>query len=308
LNESHERSVSPNHWSDGAETDDDGNEVEQASSGTASKNQSYDSTSSSPATPRSQVNTSGSSSQTTTPLKPESSSRSPRPATEGNWTTYVVVAIGIVFIVLAVFLSKIPNGSSNPPTSTIKKCDGFFKLSTNYPSYGQDVFLSLKFGVEDLLNKDPCRPSVFLFVHDGEIRSFINQVVAETVKCLQTAGPILLSSQDFKNPEMKQDYGSALAKYKEPLEESSILVVYDLDDVPGVAAQAFHTICDTYNPLVEKAIILLTLRVTKNQINATENANEIAEMKLKQGWVDLADDKLEPLIARVTDQVFVLKS
>jgi hypothetical protein len=215
--------------------------------------------------------------------------------------------IGLILLVLAVWSQK-SNSTTNLPESTIKHCEGFHDLSTKYPTYDQDMFLMLKFGVEDLLNKDPCRPSVFLFVHDGEIRSFIHRVAALSVECLKTTSPIELTSQDFKNPEMKKDYGFALAKYKLPLQKSSVMVVYDLDDVPAITAQAFHTICDTYNPLVEKAIILMTLKVSQSQINATENANEIAETMLKQGWTDLADDKLGPLIARVTDQVFVIKS
>jgi hypothetical protein len=187
-----------------------------------------------------------------------------------------VLFIGVSAIVLCLLTNFKSTKNTVAEVPSEKKCEGFHQISQQFPSYEQDIFLSLKFGVEDLLNKDPCRPSVFLFVHDDPqniIEGFINKVVANVQQCLDTSEPLMLDSSHFKTNAMLNDYGNFLVKYKTQLTQSSVMVVYDIAEIPATVAQAFHTICDTINPLVQKAIILLTLQVSKSQMNATGDFN-----------------------------------
>jgi hypothetical protein len=55
-------------------------------------------------------------------------------------------------------------------------------------------------------------------------------------------------------------------------------------------------------------IVFVNLLLNHIWVSSAENANVIAEERLTERWGKLAEDKLSPLIARVTDQVFLIRS
>jgi hypothetical protein len=84
------------------------------------------------------------------------------------------------------------------------------------------------------------------------------------------------------------------------------MIVKDLHKIPGIVAQSFHWFCDTVTPLVDKAIYLFTMKAS-GVTHAQDNPSMVAENELRKLWNGhLDEDKLMPLIMRITDNVMVI--
>jgi hypothetical protein len=71
-------------------------------------------------------------------------------------------------------------------------------------------------------------------------------------------------------------------------------------------AQSFHWLCDTVTPLVDKAIYLFTMKIS-GVGHANDKPCEVAEKELKKLLsAQLDEDKLIPLIVRITDSVMII--
>lgn len=115
--------------------------------------------------------------------------------------------------------------------------------------------------------------------------------------------PIELNTKDFSSDAATDDYGVIVAMYKENKKEGGVALVANLNEIPAETARALHAICDTYEPIAHKAVIFLTL-VPKTTEGRPVN---IAEKTLTDIWKSkITDYELDPLLARVTDQVFLL--
>jgi len=133
-----------------------------------------------------------------------------------------------------------------------------------------------------------------------------------------------MKKEDF-GPGMK-DYGLAIERFKANVKEGKVFLIVNLNDVSSISyiilrypkelpnlqiapsgARALHTICDTYSPIVEDAVIFLTLRTFNT--TAVSNSVQLATDTLYDLWAkELGDNELDPLITRVTDQVLHLRS
>uniref|UniRef100_A0A182K3I7 Uncharacterized protein n=1 Tax=Anopheles christyi TaxID=43041 RepID=A0A182K3I7_9DIPT len=137
---------------------------------------------------------------------------------------------------------------------------------------------------------------------------FISNVITITTSCFGGTKPIQLVGGHFKRSDIQKDYGVFLAQQKEDLQQQRIMVVRNLEDIPAQAAQAFHTICDTQEPLVDNAVIYLTLDMSRvrNVYELTEeSAMSEAERSLRALWKNsLPPEVLESLITRLTENVY----
>ncbi|KAH8322620.1 hypothetical protein KR059_001515 [Drosophila kikkawai] len=211
------------------------------------------------------------------------------------------------------------------PAPTFKTCS-FDTLRNVQPKQQDKVWLALQKGIEGLINKKDYHPSVFLFLHqDPKLQNFINAVASEASKCYGKFMPLQLLLLNIKKcistggPSQlihmsKEDFGpgldnSALAieRFKAKVKDGKVFLIVNLNEIAPNGARALHTICDTYSPIVEDAVIFLTLRTFNT--TAARNSVELATDTLYDLWSkELRDNELDPLIARVTDQVLLLNS
>lgn len=77
--------------------------------------------------------------------------------------------------------------------------------------------------------------------------------------------------------------------------------------IPGTAAQAFHVMCDTVSPLVSRLIVYMTMHIDPMYNDNKFQLLEYVEENLKSNWSDLQPNIFDPLLARVTDQILLLK-
>lgn len=228
-----------------------------------------------------------------------------------TWTPIIIIFVMVIGVFLSVSSSSETKRSASD--STRRNCS-FDTLRSKFPQQVPYLWHSLRTGIENVLNDRPTRPSVFFFAHNDSALAaqLLTEIVDQTEKCMQNnEGPLRLSSADFNNAEMERDYGVAIDKYHKPLESSGILLVTDANKISANVAQAFHTICDVHSPFVERAVIFLTMQLDDDLNNDKVASAPIlvrVEEQLKRNWSNLNMNILQPLIARVTDQVLLLVS
>ncbi|EDW33952.1 GL21850 [Drosophila persimilis] len=210
---------------------------------------------------------------------------------------YAVIAL-ILAISLSMFYGQFYTAE--------KRCD-FENLRRIKPIQSERVWRALQKGIEGLINKRDPRPSVFLFLHeDKSLMTLIENITIEASGCFGRPGKLMhMSIDDFAPPT--EDYGFGIAQFQKKLKDGKVFRIVSLNEIPPSSARALHTICDTYSPIAADAVIFLTLQT----FNTTDSGNsvELAWETLFELWgTHLADNELDPLITRVTDQVLHLKA
>lgn len=192
-------------------------------------------------------------------------------------------------------------------------CPQFRELTKHFLHQDMMLWKSLKVGIENVLNENPAKPSVFLLAYTDldTTQNLMANILNATANCMQTTRPIQLNGATFATAEMIKDYGEIIAKYRDQLKREKILYVSDVNETPAAAAQVFHTICDTVEPLVDKAVIFFTVYLEPdNHEQSPASVLHKVEKVLETNWLNKAvsENTLKALIGRVTDQVFLLRS
>lgn len=225
----------------------------------------------------------------------------------GNSLSLVIA--GVVICLIAAAIAKYCL-SRSPPVK-FQHCDQFVtELRPKYPTIDPMLWTTLNVSVNRALYRKPGEPSTFIFLYDSSSvqKALVEDVIEITSRCFDETQPIRLTNADFETPEIAADYGAFLQQYKRPLEERGIMVVQNLDQVPAKAARALFTICDSYGPLVERAVIFFTIDISQRQrevSDSDQSPTEMAENLLRDQWRNgLKGDTLVPLLVRLTENVF----
>ncbi|XP_055373505.1 uncharacterized protein LOC129606903 [Condylostylus longicornis] len=221
-----------------------------------------------------------------------------------NILLFLLIAIVIGFVFVKTDYSALYGYATKP-----RLVCNFNRLIKRYPSEDKSLWVALKYGIEDILNlENPEGPSVYLFMRDNSSTAvntnFVEDIAYLTASCFdKELEPITFTKDDFDS----DDYGIAIAKYKKDIHDGGVLVVtVNLNEVPGAAARALHTICDKFSPIVRKVVIFLSLIIDPKSEGLPL---QIAEDTLRTLWrSSLTRNELDPLIVRVSDSVFRLKS
>lgn len=187
-------------------------------------------------------------------------------------------------------------------------CEHFLELQSKYPNTDDMLWPTLIVSVDRAINDNPGEPGTFIFLYNSSSvgQSLLDDVTRIAIECFGSGGAIIWpTSNDFATAEIAQDYGTALDLYRKKLETQKVLVVQELDRVPPTAAKIFFTICDSFEPLVHRAIIFFTIDVSGQPRQANQSATAVAEGILKGLWRgELHPNVLDPLLVRLTENVF----
>lgn len=210
-------------------------------------------------------------------------------------------SLWLFVLVLAVLLAVVgfslnPTKPSNGSLKSANDCSLFDQLQNSFPHQDQKLFKSLKVGAESFSHGELM--VVTLFSTDMEIINSIMQgVIKATQKCInQSEDPINLNSIQL-NTKM-------VADYKEELTRRSIMVINNVEEAQASKVSSLHAFCDTYNPLVSRSIIFITVKVPSKPPGKPV---EYITNFLNQRWKTLPDHVRNPLITRMLDQTFFLK-
>lgn len=227
-------------------------------------------------------------------------------------STLFYIAIVIVVIV-AILASVFMVSRFADKNVAFKKteCPQFKEMSKEFVHQDQQLLKSLKVSIENVINQTPAEPSVFLLAYNDPETSkhLMTKILNATANCMQSQNPIQLEGETFVTDAMLKDYGEIIEAYRKPLETAGILYVSDVNKTPAMAAQVFHSICDTITPLVSRSVIFFTMYVEQDDRNMSPNQiSKLVENQLISNWDAINHNTLNALIGRVTEQVFLLRS
>lgn len=227
-------------------------------------------------------------------------------STEDPSFIYILVVIGSILLGCLVFFLF----SMKAAPKRIE-CPQFKELTKDFTNQDTLLWKSLKVGIENVVNQTPAQPSVFLLAYNDAqtSKSVMTKILNATANCMKSRDPIKLEGGSFVTEAMIKDYGEIITAYRKRLEHEGILYVEDVHKIPAQAAQAFHSICDTITPLVERSVIFFTMYVSEyDEKMSPQEIHRLVETQLENNWIDINHNTLKALIGRVTDQVFLLHS
>lgn len=213
-------------------------------------------------------------------------------------TSKIMIFCGLIlFVIIALVLSS----SENISLDDIKK---------EFPLQDQDFWLAVESGLNEVVRFE--KPSIFLLMYKENGESTTDRLltnISTYASCVLNKNcelkPIILSSDDLiDNDVLKEDGGYLLTTYKSELENVHVMIVKNLEKLPGHVATVLHSFCDEISPAVEKSVFFLTIKVPefpKMELSYIKNV-------LRGKWHDIKEDHFEPLFARISGMILSVKS
>lgn len=191
-----------------------------------------------------------------------------------------------------------------PDIETVVAARDISRIKTRFPEQSEDFWLFFESGVADVVTMN--RPSTFIFLYDKTSEKKLKNLITELStyaicnirECDKT--PINLTDSKLNSPEILADYGSLIEEYRAELADKGVMVIHNLERIRGISAQAFHSFCDEFSPLVQKSLFIFTMKVDKLPRN---NQMRFVEEDLKKRWTEIKPDILVALITRITSMV-----
>lgn len=224
---------------------------------------------------------------------------------------YITMAIVVIVTVLASIFMVSSRFAGKNVALKKTECPQFKEMSKEFVHQDEQLLKSLKVSIENVINQTPAEPSVFLLAYNDPDTSkhLMTKILNATANCMQSQNPIQLEGETFVTDAMLKDYGEIIEAYRKPLETAGILYVSDVNKTPAIAAQVFHSICDTITPLVSRSVIFFTMYVDQDDRNMSPNQiSKLVENQLISNWNAINHNTLNALVGRVTEQVFLLRS
>uniref|UniRef100_A0A1B0A5T5 Uncharacterized protein n=1 Tax=Glossina pallidipes TaxID=7398 RepID=A0A1B0A5T5_GLOPL len=186
-----------------------------------------------------------------------------------------VMLFGVVTVFTAVY--------SSWSTVVNRKNCSYQDLEKQYTDLDHYVWVNLQSGIENILNKVSHKSANYLFIYDnGDARSIVKNMATHAAKCFNNSQPLAeMGKDDFNSKEVITDFGKIIERFKAIIESSNVVLIVNLNEVPGETAEALHAICDTENPIREDLVVFLTLRMPTIE---NGNVQEKVEEELEKMW------------------------
>ncbi|KAL3269623.1 hypothetical protein HHI36_008687 [Cryptolaemus montrouzieri] len=178
-----------------------------------------------------------------------------------------------------------------------------------FPKQSQYLWKAIASGINDSLTSGD--PSSYILLYEGGTEDTIKkllQVLSNYSICqLSKCGnhPIQLNRTVLESPPFlkNKDYGILLTHYKEDLEDTGVMIIEHLDEIPEIYALAFHSFCDRVIPLVRKTAFFFTMRVDEFVKNEEKDDVKYVEKVLQEKWKGMKSDHFHPLFARLSEMI-----
>ncbi|XP_059620014.1 uncharacterized protein LOC132263992 [Phlebotomus argentipes] len=237
--------------------------------------------------------------------------------------SWILKIMPVLLLIICLIFFTLSNATTNPahPAETTKHqgeieenrflgkdCNDTFKhIARKFSNQDDKFWQSIYIGLKAVVSEES-RPNIITFLYnDTKSLDVFQAIVDVTKQCINPSRePIILTGNEL-NP-LQDNYGVIIETYKPQLQESRIMVVEDLQKILAVSSRAFHDICDTKSPIVERFVVYFTLRYTEKDLEESDNASHLANNLLNRLWTEIGADTASALIARVTDQTLFLKA
>jgi len=238
------------------------------------------------------------------------------------WDNTSVVALSFIAVVIAVFIALHWGGYLDLTTqdTTTQDTENVQTLSSDikrireeFPSQEEYIWGAFSSGIKETTQGIPTKPSVFMLLYETEdgtascLAQRVGNISTHILKAGKSDPLLIIDGADLEHNEtLAKDYGKLLEEYRPKVEEQRAMIINNLHKIPGIVAQSFHSFCDTVTPAVDKAVYLFTMKASG--FSNRHNPTEVAEEELRKLWSgELDEDRLNPLITRITDMTVKIK-
>ncbi|XP_078036689.1 torsin interacting protein isoform X1 [Augochlora pura] len=173
-------------------------------------------------------------------------------------------------------------------------------IRTKFHNQKLNIWNDIASGIYDVIIY-PQKPTVItLFGNEVDTLNCLAQMVADlSSTIIGTNDYFVLTPTDFPN-----DVGRTISKLRAKISQKRVVVIQDLLNINAEAMRAFHNFCDRQNPLIKKAIYIMTMVV--DGYEPFQNELVFVEKQIsKQLSGKIDKDVLDPLVTRLTDGVIV---
>lgn len=240
----------------------------------------------------------------------------------GRTTSIITIFIGALSVIIIVigyvfssqlrefFPFSIDNNSVANSGLNCKNETNIFNYINNYkemfPSQLEDSWFTFATGIHRIYTTKPTEPTSFLLFHeDGDetANCLVKEISKLASECLTGNRDIIdLKSKDLSK-ELEEDSGELMTRYGSKITEKNVMVVRDINELPGEIVKEFHYLCDTYQPFVNKAIYFFTMKTNAKIKNKYKIISKV-EDSFRQIWGKSLDySVLDPLISRMVSFV-----
>ena len=214
----------------------------------------------------------------------------------------ITLSIAVIAVLVYYFYPAVMGTDKVTPEQVCRQA--MRHLKSQHPEQEDTLIRSIASASQGLFHSKV--NSITLLHYPSSNSSFIQDMLASSRDCTPTRAPIELGIDDFTE-EMQRDYGNVLVTYGRKLKSHRIMVVHNVHLLSENVAPAFHTICDTENPLIRPAAIYFTMEIPEDSNVDSGNLDRLAIRILEKQWSELPSHVLEPLITRITNQVLLVK-
>ncbi|AGE00063.1 ORF1a [Alphamesonivirus casuarinaense] len=189
-------------------------------------------------------------------------------------------------------------------------------LRTKYPKIDDKVFVQFNVGIKNAIQNKSPSTTTFLYDSDLVVKSLVEDLIVATENCFDRLA-LRLNYTYFNQPQYLEDYRALINDLKPQLEKHSVLVIDDIDKISPQTIQSLFQICDAYEPLVPRAVIIATINTEQafEIVHTDENIfnmdpvayglKDVEDLYTKR-WGSLDQNMLIPLIVRLTENVFTI--
>ncbi|CAL4171854.1 unnamed protein product, partial [Meganyctiphanes norvegica] len=111
-------------------------------------------------------------------------------------------------------------------------------------------------------------------------------------------------------------YGRDRAKFKWELDQAlqglsskHVAIIHNIEQIPGHAAMTFHAYCDNENAPHKRAILLLTLELSRSYEDISEDVLDVTidDQLMKMWSKDLRETDVAAIISRMANSPILVK-
>lgn len=211
--------------------------------------------------------------------------------------TKLLVICFIISLIIAIF-------KLNEPRTQVNIED----LTKKYGLQEEDFWMSFQILISDSIKYN--QPKCLVLMYNESTAATLELLLSDLSKYATckltscTSNPIIIEAHELQRKNAPNDYGEIIRKNKNDLIESGVMVVKNVETVSSQSAMAFQSLCDEYQPVVSKAIILFTLKIDEHP----QDKNMYVEYILREKWSDLTEDSFFPLLARISNFIFLVQA
>ncbi|XP_076374855.1 torsin interacting protein isoform X1 [Megalopta genalis] len=225
----------------------------------------------------------------------------------------IVLSCSIIFIIFVYIMTFTGEATQEKNVSEINETNTIHLVAvdklldesmeiirTKFHNQKHNIWSDIASGIYDLVMY-PQKPTIItLFGNEVDTLNCLAQMVADLSSTIVGSNDyFVLTPTDFPN-----DVGRTINKLRAKITQKQVVVVQDLLNINAQAMRAFHNFCDRQNPLIKKAIYIMTMVVDGYKPLQNELAF-IDKQISKQLSGKIDKDVLDPLVTRLTDGVIV---